>query len=135
MPPKHPRRGGEDAVVSQHSIWIRETPPPRRGRRTPRNHACEPHGNTPAEAGKTRVGSEAVRLLQKHPRRGGEDSRSRFGARSGRETPPPRRGRLSVRDLRAANTGNTPAEAGKTATYGSCLLKEYYKLLKNKIIG
>ena len=50
-----------------------ETPPPRRGRPQLAVYALAALGNTPAEAGKTRVGSEAVRLLQKHPRRGGED--------------------------------------------------------------
>ena len=120
---KHPRRGGEDLRSTSGSATTPETPPPRRGRQS-RVHVYElPLRNTPAEAGKTGAGLAALTIIWKHPRRGGEDSSSKEWPSSLRETPPPRRGRPSVRGSCCSSPRNTPAEAGKTATYGSCLLK------------
>ena len=74
--------------------------------------------NTPAEAGKTfRVIYSALKD-QKHPRRGGEDLRTKRGCCDTRETPPPRRGRLSRFACVHIASRNTPAEAGKTPHAG-----------------
>ena len=132
---KHPRRGGEDLRCSFSKTSATETPPPRRGRHLDKVFRVDAIGNTPAEAGKTRCFPWILKVFWKHPRRGGEDTIGSSIGQIGEETPPPRRGRLIFLSWSVLGLGNTPAEAGKTATYGSCLLKEYYKLLKNKIIG
>ena len=122
-PQKHPRRGGEDPEDGQCDPNLQETPPPRRGRPL---HSKAPktfQRNTPAEAGKTHRDPGARRHVQKHPRRGGEDLRLSKVLMGILETPPPRRGRQSSNQFPEGNIRNTPAEAGKTATYGSCLLK------------
>ena len=80
-------------------------------------------GNTPAEAGKTEDEVFLKRFIKKHPRRGGEDCKGKGVRTDLAETPPPRRGRRRRCAMSSHVPGNTPAEAGKTATYGSCLLK------------
>ena len=107
-----PRRGRPKAPSSCHRL--RETPPPRRGRLFPGSaHRTFP-GNTPAEAGKTKHGTEAHSQKAKHPRRGGEDLSMCLLGRRRRETPPPRRGRRESEGISGFRVRNTPAEAGKT---------------------
>ena len=74
--------------------------------------------NTPAEAGKTDELVDAVETLEKHPRRGGEDSKFCCALAIASETPPPRRGRHLRGGWMSQRYRNTPAEAGKTGTRG-----------------
>ena len=60
---KHPRRGGEDTVFDLDALPDAETPPPRRGRLHLTVFADGKAGNTPAEAGKTLVGSGSYERL------------------------------------------------------------------------
>ena len=121
---------------------LRETPPPRRGRRTLGTPEAPLFGNPPAEAGKTKAcgvthssvrkpprrGGEDRTVLraasrgEKHPRRGGEDLVGSGSYERLRETPPPRRGRPPSRRTSWRNYGNTPAEAGKTPARLLCRL-------------
>ena len=71
---KHPRRGGEDTLAHGIDVSFWETPPPRRGRRHRYTFFRFQPGNTPAEAGKTGGRTARHEGLEKHPRRGGEDS-------------------------------------------------------------
>ena len=91
-----------------------ETPPPRRGRPHPNDAQSFAVGNTPAEAGKTKLLRGVELGIEKHPRRGGEDVTGSCVDDFLQETPPPRRGRLKRRRVLIAADGNTPAEAGKT---------------------
>ena len=111
---KHPRRGGEDTDSTNPIRAAMETPPPRRGRLKTCSYAAPNHGNTPAEAGKTKLGFFSKDAFEKHPRRGGEDRTNPSMEGRQRETPPPRRGRPAHIRMRFGNRGNTPAEAGKT---------------------
>ena len=111
---KHPRRGGEDPCYAGRNTFDTETPPPRRGRHERPSKVTASYGNTPAEAGKTRLRTGSTSASGKHPRRGGEDTPQSSISRFGRETPPPRRGRRSHEQHRSGDRGNTPAEAGKT---------------------
>ena len=83
-------------------------------------------GNTPAEAGKTKHGTEAHSQKAKHPRRGGEDKGAVDLVVDHRETPPPRRGRPIDVPLRTTQAGNTPAEAGKTGLF-YCAMSTFRK--------
>ena len=116
-PWKNPRQGGENTIDQIQDLGIEETPPPRRGRLVSAISGAVPRGNTPAEAGKTR--SEPLRDLreEKHPRRGGEDREEGPERLAPAETPPPRRGRLSIESGGLTASRNTPAEAGKTTRH------------------
>ena len=114
---KHPRRGGEDPCYAGRNTFDTETPPPRRGRHERPSKVTASYGNTPAEAGKTRVRTGSTSASGKHPRRGGEDAIAIPFFVSNLETPPPRRGRQEggPPDMRVWR--NTPAEAGKTVHF------------------
>ena len=127
---KHPRLRGEDPLNGAGNFPVMETPPLTRGRlenrRTPKRNI----GNTPAYAGKTRGGNLGEKVLRKHPRLRGEDTLSIVRTVAMMETPPLTRGRLSSYISIGKSDGNTPAYAGKTATFcGKIILKTQNVLL------
>ena len=114
---KHPRLRGEDPTCFMSISSALETPPLTRGRRGSGQLTAEGGGNTPAYAGKT---SRALQIHEKgwkHPRLRGEDPVGLGGAPGYKETPPLTRGRLKNGDSNRGYSGNTPAYAGKTATF------------------
>ena len=117
---KHPRLRGEDIRLFSELVGEGETPPLTRGRQIARRASGIQNGNTPAYAGKTVVPEYGETEPEKHPRLRGEDPLPRAAPRGGRETPPLTRGRrLTMRALRRTPR-NTPAYAGKTATFVKC---------------
>ena len=132
-----PAYAGKTVALTSLATALKETPPLTRGRRPARAKRAERIGNTPAYAGKTdgvevdkdgrgntpayagktdRYG-DACRRSRKHPRLRGEDSTIRFSLKRSMETPPLTRGRPAVTGPCLEANGNTPAYAGKTATF------------------
>ena len=90
---KHPRLRGEDSEIRLSFNHPLETPPLTRGRPCNQwNRQANP-GNTPAYAGKTRIGSTLTPGPRKHPRLRGEDRGLGGARRRASETPPLTRGR------------------------------------------
>ena len=114
---KHPRGRGEDSVWICSARYHSETPPRTRGRPfTPMFHTL-PGRNTPADAGKTSDIPYASRHAEKHPRGRGEDQHAILPNSYRTETPPRTRGRPPALTVCCSLTGNTPADAGKTAAH------------------
>ena len=134
---KHPRLRGEDFADGMSLARPSETPPLTRGRpqleprpsslpETPpltrgrlnclRERGLR-NGNTPAYAGKTKDGIQALADGRKHPRLRGEDKSKVLKVVFILETPPLTRGRHARRNPEGYRLGNTPAYAGKTATF------------------
>ena len=72
---KHPRMRGEDPNTLMTLSSSVETPPHARGRPGHTEDSSRRRGNTPACAGKTVFNPSASRLVLKHPRMRGEDSK------------------------------------------------------------
>ena len=96
---------------------MRETPPRMRGRPAIWVRNILGAGNTPAYAGKTLLFTGHRRQAGKHPRVCGEDSFTSSSFAKVRETPPRMRGRRVHLKYGEFPKGNTPAYAGKTATF------------------
>ena len=77
-------------------------------------NGVSPTRNTPAYAGKTFPDDRRRRVLRKHPRLRGEDSKWTGALMMIPETPPLTRGRLSHLVATLFSVRNTPAYAGKT---------------------
>ena len=114
---KHPRLRGEDWFTSSSSRPFSETPPLTRGRLSTGDPIPQHAGNTPAYAGKTAVVNWRSSMPWKHPRLRGEDIWRMAASLPLRETPPLTRGRQGKRLIDAVDDRNTPAYAGKTATF------------------
>ena len=110
----HPRVGGEKWKDFVHVERNQGSPPRGRGKGDLHNGVDFRAGITPAWAGKSGAGRQAVPSSQDHPRVGGEKFRLKPVCFLIRGSPP--RGRGKVMTIRAAETafGITPAWAGKS---------------------
>ena len=111
---KHPHVRGEDLYVMPIRHKSTETPPRAWGRRA--IFSAIPFGerNTPTCVGKTAEEWEEECLQRKHPHVRGEDRTSNSCTEKHMETPPRAWGRHGIRQVAAANIGNTPTCVGKT---------------------
>ena len=108
----HPRAGGADLNASVCSSTV--SPPRRRGGRRPGGSRCGGQGLTPAQAGRTVDEPRCEKRHGAHPRAGGADTMPRRAGASALGSPPRRRGGPGHGGPRAAATGLTPAQAGRT---------------------
>src|SRR5690606_17472538 len=93
------------------------TPPRRRGGRGDLSGERRRLRNTPASAGRTPASSRSRPRTTEHPRAGGEDCDWAEVAAVDRGTPPRRRGGRGQGRVAADGPRNTPASAGRTATW------------------
>ena len=113
---KHPRERGADLIISTKKNSSKETPPRTRGRRRSSRLSASFPGNTPANAGQTRRDPRKAEACRKHPRERGADYGVAGIQSYGMETPPRTRGRPFESLFLRVLAGNTPANAGQTAT-------------------
>ena len=110
----HPRPCGEKAERVAWGFVMPGSPPPMRGKESPRHSAARSARITPAHAGKS-IGVQAGKIVTwDHPRPCGEKPErcSRSSAMTG--SPPPMRGKGKVGAPCAARVRITPAHAGKS---------------------
>ena len=112
----HPRRCGENPERSQIIQPCQGSPPQVRGKLKARLLAIAFERITPAGAGKTRFQQRLFAELQDHPRRCGENTKTKSQAFLSIGSPPQVRGK-QMRGLEyAVKIRITPAGAGKTPT-------------------
>ena len=92
------------------------SPPQVRGKQFRRSKIALRKRITPAGAGKTKNGRQAVQRPQDHPRGCGENCYSLQPKRSGLGSPPRMRGKLAATLSDTESPRITPADAGKTET-------------------
>src|SRR5690606_32213028 len=114
---EHPRVGGEDGMSDYPEIAARGTPPRRRGGRLEPCRLRVVQRNTPASAGRTTAPPPRTSPTAEHPRVGGEDCDWAEVSAVDRGTPPRRRGGRGQGRVAADGPRNTPASAGRTATW------------------
>ena len=111
----HPRVGGENSLVIEHSPTVQGSSPRGRGKRFDRaNHAGDA-GLIPAWAGKTQWGWCHSVPSRAHPRVGGENSPCSSNTRSPTGSSPRGRGKHIHTTAGICDAGLIPAWAGKTS--------------------
>src|SRR5690606_32164993 len=114
---EHPRVGGEDVSNLVGSASSSGTPPRRRGGRDDLSGEPRRLRNTPASAGRTTAPPPRTSPTAEHPRVGGEDVGDLPFEAADDGTPPRRRGGRGQGRVAADGPRNTPASAGRTATW------------------
>ena len=114
----HPRRCGENSVITLKLLKWRGSPPQVRGKRTKTMSKRTTYRITPAGAGKTSTAWALKRKLQDHPRRCGENCIHGYNRRRFVGSPPQVRGKLLPLSRHPPRPRITPAGAGKTG--GRC---------------
>ena len=109
----HPRPCGEKALADLPQMRELGSPPPMRGKGTYFFCPFKSCRITPAHAGKSRPLSGRADGAQDHPRPCGEKELHALQQDARKGSPPPMRGKVARRILRARAIGITPAHAGK----------------------
>ena len=110
----HPRPCGEKVAPLLPAELEAGSPPPMRGQGCCRRSKTLPARITPAHAGKrVRRGGGVLGLLD-HPRPCGEKSMQQHRAMSKTGSPPPMRGKATIKAKVQAQRRITPAHAGKS---------------------
>ena len=110
----HPRRCGENNLLTATYSENMGSPPQVRGKRKPKPHNPRTERITPAGAGKTQGRNVITSINRDHPRRCGENGTHSCGDLGMSGSPPQVRGKLIYVDIRQAAVRITPAGAGKT---------------------
>ena len=110
----HPRLCGEKYLVSYHTVGAAGSPPPMRGKVTEAETVTKEDRITPAYAGKSSGNGNTDSRRQDHPRLCGEKDFDVLHIPGMGGSPPPMRGKGTDRAEGIADTGITPAYAGKS---------------------
>ena len=110
----HPRACGENETAQAETRGRAGSPPRVRGKQKRQAGENQPHGITPARAGKTYRRKRAGAERQDHPRACGENMPVEGGSVEYKGSPPRVRGKLADKCSRLRDHGITPARAGKT---------------------
>ena len=110
----HPRACGENTAIRLHEIYNKGSPPRMRGKLSEIVDTTDSPGITPAHAGKTLRFSGLCLDTGDHPRACGENTPFGCSTKAFLGSPPRMRGKRSNFRKNGANTGITPAHAGKT---------------------
>ena len=110
----HPRRCGENTILSLRMIMNQGSPPQVRGKRPRAIPRAVRTGITPAGAGKTCGQKRQQPRFRDHPRRCGENTNKENIQRQEIGSPPQVRGKRRVCRAGCHKHGITPAGAGKT---------------------
>ena len=89
----HPRRCGENALVTYMNLTSIGSPPQVRGKLSDKQHSCRKAGITPAGAGKTVLYINFACGARDHPRRCGENIKDNRGVKHLAGSPPQVRGK------------------------------------------
>ena len=106
---------GEDAWLTWLTVFMAGSPPHARGRHQAGCARRREVRITPACAGKTFPAAPVEPTTPDHPRMRGEDDSPALTGRRTIGSPPHARGRLAGIQLNMADSGITPACAGKTS--------------------
>ena len=110
----HPRRCGENKVITFEQLNNAGSPPQVRGKQGRESAKKIPDRITPAGAGKTRADSTKRMAGRDHPRRCGENGNNFDDRQIAEGSPPQVRGKPHIHYPAVALPGITPAGAGKT---------------------
>ena len=110
----HPRRCGENIMVTPRSEHEKGSPPQVRGKLAFARTQASQDGITPAGAGKTARHETCQKSEKDHPRRCGENLNLRPKSSRNVGSPPQVRGKLELDATALRALGITPAGAGKT---------------------
>ena len=110
----HPRRCGENFMAWGSGKRNAGSPPQVRGKLNLARYNVGIYGITPADAGKTRLGTVLSSTLRDHPRGCGENHRLKPHKAHRSGSPPRMRGKLYTHNTVCVLHRITPADAGKT---------------------
>ena len=116
----HPRRCGENNLLTATYSENMGSPPQVRGKRKPKPHNPRTERITPAGAGKTVHKRSCSPPSKDHPRRCGENMMIFFKYMTDLGSPPQVRGKPVRLVFSVVDDGITPAGAGKTAASSAC---------------
>ena len=114
----HPRACGENSGMDVALMMTQGSPPRMRGKPLLADFLPDLFGITPAHAGKTARKRRRVACGRDHPRACGENYNKAVGYHIKQGSPPRMRGKLRNQLRIEADSGITPAHAGKTLRKG-----------------
>ena len=109
----HPRTCGEKSARGWLLPFAQGSPPHMRGKASSSSMLCPPSGITPAHAGKRALEFPCPARPWDHPRTCGEKAQKITWTKRKPGSPPHMRGKVKLRALFNAQSGITPAHAGK----------------------
>ena len=118
----HPRRCGENGIITLSAAVNAGSPPQVRGKRALRTLPLSLPRITPAGAGKTRCYVQVCIVVRDHPRRCGENPTTWGLSAYCPGSPPQVRGKPPGEGSVVTYSRITPAGAGKTGLYLCCIL-------------
>ena len=113
----HPRVCGEKISFKVSIASVMGSPPHVRGKEKRKVDFRQPHGITPACAGKRPTITRCTKWQRDHPRVCGEKFTRKSAINCGSGSPPRMRGKGVADDEASATVGITPAHAGKRVLY------------------